>query len=349
MNTMLLTKISGAVLLTALVAMIVSFAGDILVPVGGRKAGHGEGHVASAGHGEGGGEAGEAAKEPPVALLLAKGNLEEGKRLAKRCLACHTLEKGGPNRIGPNLYGVLGRERGSHPGFGYSQGMKAAGGKWTFEGIYHFLHNPGAAVKGTKMTFKLPNPQERADVLLYLRTLSDNPLPLPPPPKEEAKKPEAKAPAGKPEEKKAETQKPEAKKPEAKQPAEKPAEKAPAQTAALGALLAAADVKHGETLVKRKCGACHSYRKGASHKVGPNLYGVVLRDRGTIAGYHFSSAMKAKGGKWSYADLFTFLKDPKAFVKGTKMTLSTASEKDRADVIAYLRTLADSPPPLPAK
>jgi cytochrome c len=346
MNTMLLTKISGAVLLTALVAMIVSFAGDILVPPGGRGAGHGTGHIAGAGHGGGTGEAAEPAKEPPVAKLLASGDLEAGKRLAKRCHQCHTLEKGGPNKLGPNLYGVVGRERGTHAGFNYSAGMKAAGGKWTYENIYHFLRNPIAAVKGTKMTFKMPKPEDRANVLLYLRTLADNPVPLPPPPKEAEKKPEAKAPEKKPEEKKPEAKA--AEKPP-KKAAEKPAEKAPEQMAAIGALLATADAKRGETLAKRKCRACHSFAKGAGHKVGPNLYGVVLRDRGTVEGYRFSSAMKAKGGKWTYADLFTFLANPKAFVKGTKMTLKTAKDKDRADLIAYLRTLSDSPPPLPAK
>lgn len=343
MNTMLLTKISGAVLLTALVAMVVSFVGDILVPPGGRGAGHG--HTVAAGHGGAGGGTGEAAepaKDPPVAKLLASGDLEAGKKLVRRCLQCHTLEKGGPNKLGPNLYGVVGRERGGHEGFNYSAGMKSAGGKWTYENIYEFLRNPIAAVKGTKMTFKMPKPEDRANVLLYLRTLADSPVPLPPAPKETEKKPEAKAPEQKPAEKKPEEK-------AAEKPAEKPKEKAPAQMAAVGALLATADAKRGETLAKRKCRACHSFAKGASHKVGPNLYGVVLRDRGTVEGFRFSSAMKAKGGKWTYAELFTFLANPRAFVKGTRMTLKTAKEKDRADLIAYLRTLSDSPPPLPAK
>jgi len=353
MNTMLLTKISGALLLTALVAMVVSFVGDILVPPGGRGAGHGQ--TADAGHGGSTGETAEPAKDPPVAKLLASGDLEAGKKLVRRCVQCHTLEKGGANKLGPNLYGVLGRERGAHAGFNYSAGMKAAGGTWTYENMYAFLRNPIAAVKGTKMTFKMPKPEDRANVLLFLRTLADSPVPLPPAPKAAEKKPEAKAPEQKPAEKKPEAKKPEAKAAEkpaekpSEKPAEKPAEKAPAQMAAVGALLATADAKRGATLAKRKCKACHSFAKRASHKVGPNLYGVVLRDQGTVDGYRFSSAMKKKGGKWTYAELFTFLANPKAFVKGTKMTLKTAKEKDRADLIAYLRTLHDSPPPLPAK
>jgi cytochrome c len=277
-----------------------------------------------------------------VAGLLASANLERGEKLARRCVQCHTLNKGGANKLGPNLYGVLGRDRGSHEGFSYSSGMKSVGGKWTFESLYAFLRKPNGVVKGTKMTFKMPRPEDRANLLLFLRTLSDSPLALPTP---------------KPEEKKAEEKKPEEKKAEApaekpaEKPAAKPAEKAPMQTAAasVGALLAAADAKRGETLAKRKCRACHTFEKGGGHKVGPNLYGVVLRERGAVEGYKFSSAMKSKDGKWSYADLLTFLENPKGFVKGTKMVLRTKKAKDRADLIAYLRTLHDSPPPLPAK
>ena len=355
MNAMLLTRILGAVLITALVAMVVSFAGNILVPVGGHGPAHGTGLVADAGHGGnsagGAGKAPEVVADPPVARLLASADLETGKKLARRCVQCHTLEKGGPNKLGPNLYAVLGRDRGAHPGFGYSAGMKAAGGKWSYEALYAYLRNPNAAVKGTKMSFKLPKASDRANLLFFLRTLSDSPLPLPAP------KPAEKKPAAKtPDEKKEAAQKPEVKQPEEKKPDEKKpqekkveAEKPPAQTASAGALLAAADAARGGVLAKRKCRACHSFQKGAGHKVGPNLYGVVLRERGAVAGYRFSSAMKAKDGKWSYRDLLAFLENPKVFVKGTKMVLRVPSPKDRADLVAYLRTLHQSPPPLPAK
>jgi len=352
MNTMLLTKILGAALVTALVAMVASFAGNILVPEGGQGPAHGAGPVAAAGHGGNGGagQAPEAAKDPPVAQLLAAADLESGKKLSRRCVQCHTLEKGGANKLGPNLYGVLGRDRGAYPGFSYSAGMKAAGGKWTYAALYAYLRKPNAAVKGTKMSFKLPKASHRANLLFFLRTLSDSPLPLPAP-KPEAKKPTAKAP----DEKKAEAKAPEAKTPEAKTTeakvpeAKKPTGKPPVQTASAGALLAAADAARGAVLAKRKCRACHSFQKGAGHKVGPNLYGVVLRERGAVEGYRFSSAMKARSGKWSYDDLLAFLTNPKGFVKGTKMTLRVPKEKDRADLVAYLRMLHESPPPLPTK
>ncbi|MDH3234585.1 MAG: c-type cytochrome [Alphaproteobacteria bacterium] len=340
MNTTLLTKISGAVLLTALVAMVVSFAGNILVPVGGHGPAHGAGHGADAGHGAGStGEAPETVTDPPVAQLLAAADLEAGKKLSRRCVQCHTLEKGGANKLGPNLYGVIGSDRGARSGFNYSAGMKSAGGKWTYEALYAYLRNPNAAVKGTKMSFKLPKPDDRANLISFLRTLAESPLPLPTP--KPAQKPETKKPAEKA---------PEAKKPEEKKAeAAKPAEKAPTQTASAGALLAAADAARGAVLAKSKCRACHSFQKGASHKVGPNLYGVVLRERGAVEGYRFSGALKAKTGKWSYGDLLAFLADPKGFVKGTKMVLRVKKPKDRADLVAYLRTLHESPPPLPAK
>jgi cytochrome c len=96
-------------------------------------------------------------------------------------MTCHTLEKGGPNRVGPNLWGVVDRPRASHPGYNYSSAMKAAkGGKWTFEELDKFLTHPQGYIRGTKMTFAgFQNPDQRANLIAYLRTLSDNPVPLP--------------------------------------------------------------------------------------------------------------------------------------------------------------------------
>jgi cytochrome c len=128
----------------------------------------------------GGEAAGKAAPEAPLAELLAKADAKRGEADTKPCQACHNFEKGAGPKIGPPLWGVVGRPKGSIAGFDYSAGMKAKGGDWTFEDINTFITNPAAFVSGTKMTFAgVPDAEKRADILAYLRTLSDNPVPLP--------------------------------------------------------------------------------------------------------------------------------------------------------------------------
>ena len=102
--------------------------------------------------------------------------MEKGQATAKQCQACHTFEKGGPNRVGPNLWGIVGRPRASEAGFNYSAAMKAKGGTWTFGELYAFLANPRGYIPGTDMTFAgLSRGQQRADVIDYLHTLVGQP------------------------------------------------------------------------------------------------------------------------------------------------------------------------------
>jgi cytochrome c len=128
----------------------------------------------------GGGGATPAAQEEPIEKLLAAATIEKGETAAKKCQACHTFNKGEPNRVGPNLYGVVGRDKASVAGFNYSAAMKAKGGKWTIEELNTYLQNPRGVVPGTTMSFAgLPRGSERADVIAYLNSKSDNPAPLP--------------------------------------------------------------------------------------------------------------------------------------------------------------------------
>jgi len=114
-----------------------------------------------------------------VAAALPKAQAENGQATFKKCMACHTSEKGGPNRVGPNLYGIVGRKAAAVPGFAYSDPMKAHP-EWTYQALAEFLHSPKTVVPGTKMVFAgVEDPVEMADLLAYLRTLSDNPQPLP--------------------------------------------------------------------------------------------------------------------------------------------------------------------------
>ncbi|MEE7494565.1 c-type cytochrome [Methylobacterium oryzae] len=120
------------------------------------------------------------AKVEPIAVRLASADVEKGEAGTKACHACHNFEKGGPNKVGPDLYGVVERPKGAHPGFDYSAAMKEKGGTWTYADLDEFLTSPKAYVKGTKMAYAgIASPQERANVIAYLRTLAESPKPLP--------------------------------------------------------------------------------------------------------------------------------------------------------------------------
>jgi cytochrome c len=180
MDSFELNKVLGAILGTCLFLLALNItAGAIFAPVKPEKPGYAIAAVEPAA-GDKGGAAAPAAPSEPIEVLLAKASVERGEASAKKCAACHTFDKGGPNRVGPNLWGIVGRHRASAPGFNYSAAMKAKGGEWTFDELNKFLAAPGAYIPGTTMTFAgLPRGSERADVIDFLRTRADNPLPLP--------------------------------------------------------------------------------------------------------------------------------------------------------------------------
>ena len=119
-------------------------------------------------------------EEVDIASLLAMGDLAHGEKVFKKCSACHVVDKGGENKIGPALYGVLGRKVAAIESYKYSSAMAAYDKEWTFEEMNGYLRKPQAHIKGTKMAFAgLRKDKDRASVILYLNQNSDNPLPLP--------------------------------------------------------------------------------------------------------------------------------------------------------------------------
>jgi cytochrome c len=177
MDSFELNKVLGAILGTCLFVLSLNIAaGALFAPHPPAKPGF---EIAVQEQPAGGGPAAPAQDEP-IEKLLAAATVEKGENSAKKCQACHTFNKGEPNRVGPNLYGVVGRDKASVSGFNYSAAMKAKGGKWTIEELNAFLTNPRSAIPGTSMSFAgLPRGGERADLLTYLNGKSDSPAPLP--------------------------------------------------------------------------------------------------------------------------------------------------------------------------
>ncbi len=125
-----------------------------------------------------------AEKEKPATVdiktLLANANVVSGAKIAKKCAACHTFDKGGKNKLGPVLYDLVNRPLASVPGFAYSDGIKAKGGKWTYDNLAAFLKKPKDFIPGTKMVFSgIRNDSKLANLIAYLRNNSDNPAALP--------------------------------------------------------------------------------------------------------------------------------------------------------------------------
>lgn len=119
-------------------------------------------------------------KPDPILGLIADANIEAGEKLSRQCAACHSFEKGGPNKIGPNLWDVVNNPKGEKTGFNYSSALMDKGGKWTYSALNQFLWRPGSYIKGTKMNYVgLKKPEKRAAIIAWMRTLADSSPPLP--------------------------------------------------------------------------------------------------------------------------------------------------------------------------
>jgi len=185
-------KVFAAILLAGIIAMLCGFVAKLFVQAEAPEKNAYEIEVTEV---EAGGTAAPAGPDPILGLLAAA-DIAKGEGVAKACAACHDFTKGGPNRVGPNLYGIVGNHHAHSGSFAYSEAMAALKDKtWTYQELNEFLYAPAKHIKGTKMTFAgVKKTGDRADLIAWLRTLSDSPQPLPSAaeiaaeaPKEEAK------------------------------------------------------------------------------------------------------------------------------------------------------------------
>ncbi len=173
-------KIVASILLAGVIAMIAGTAAKILYFGASHHEEEKRGYTI-----EGAEEAASGAGEPKVEVdknaLLAEAKAEDGMKVATKCLVCHSLNKGEAAKVGPNLYGVVGNNHAHMAGFQYSKVMaEMHDKKWTYEDLWAFINNPKVYAPGTKMAFAgIKNPKELAALIVYLRSLSDSPIPLP--------------------------------------------------------------------------------------------------------------------------------------------------------------------------
>jgi len=181
MDSFTLNKVAGAVLMVLLLTMGVGIVSDIIFATHSpEKPGY---VIEVASTGDGAPAAAEAPQIEPIGVRLASASVDSGKKVAKKCAACHSFDAAAANKVGPALWNIVGRKPGGFAGFGYSSAMTAFGDEkpeWTYEELDAFLANPKKYLPGTSMGFAgLKKPKDRADMIAYLRESADTPQPLP--------------------------------------------------------------------------------------------------------------------------------------------------------------------------
>jgi len=374
MNSFEFNKILGAVLGTVILIMGVGFIADALyAPI----EGDGPGYTLPEADDGSAAVAEVEVAAIPLAELLAASSASNGSRLIRSCAACHSVDPGGPNKSGPPLYDIVGAAIGGNDTFAYSEvlsQMNQDGGVWTYEALNSFISSPKAFSPGTKMTYPgMRKEQDRADLLAYLQSLSETPVDFPaaeaameeaaPVVEEAAPATEEAAPVVAEEAAPAATEAPAAEETSAVQEEAAPvveeatpvaaaeeATPAASEMSEIGMLLAGGDATKG-VRVARSCAACHNFEQGQGNKAGPVLYDIIGSQIGANATYNYSDtlvAMGEAGDVWSFENLNGFLINPREYAPGTKMAYRGMSkEEDRANLLAYLRTLSENPVDLP--
>ena len=185
MSTLVIKQIGGAVLLTVLMLAVIVFIGDALVDPGkyaapAMVAGGKTAPAPKAKEKSTAKPPAKAAAPAPIAPLLATASAADGRKIARKCTTCHTLNQGGKNKVGPNLWNLVNAAKAGVGGYRYSAALKGKAGKWTYEDLNAFLASPRSFAKGTKMAFRgIRKAGDRAALVKYLRSLSTAPAPLP--------------------------------------------------------------------------------------------------------------------------------------------------------------------------
>jgi len=194
-DSLAFNKVAGAVLATGLVIFGLANVAAILFE---KQPPAKPGYAIAIQAEVGGGEAVDVI--PDWGTVLPTANIARGQEVSQKCESCHKLDPSGANNIGPGLYGVVGRAPGTHPGFEYDTAMQQFDSKnkvWTYDLLYQFLKNPGGFMPGTKMTFVgLPSPQDRIDIIAFLRSNGSPSYPIPAPKPTTVAATNAAAPAG---------------------------------------------------------------------------------------------------------------------------------------------------------
>ncbi|WP_454270919.1 c-type cytochrome [Roseovarius sp. MBR-51] len=354
-----MTKTAGALCGALLVFLLGNWAAESIYSMGG---GHGEdhaqGYVIDTGEDEATAEAAD--EGPSIGELMAAADPANGEGLFRNCAACHAVADG-ENKVGPHLYGVVGRDVGSVASYGsYSGSLTEVAQVWTPVELNAFLENPKSYAPGTTMGYAgMRKAEDRADLIAYLDQTDGTTFEMPA--EEAAAEPAAEEAAAEPaaeeaaaeeaaaepaaEEAAAEPAAEEAAaEPAAEEAAAEPAaEEAAAEPAAeagasdFAALVAAADVAEGEKLFRR-CGACHKLEDG-KNGAGPHLFGIVGRDIASVDGFSYSDALKGLDGAWTVDQLSAWIENPREFAPGNRMGFpGLKDEQDRANLIGYLQS-----------